>query len=62
MSNDRGLAAFPSLHVRSMSLRDYFAAAAMQGMLSEDANAYTWVLLAEGAYECADAMLKERDK
>lgn len=49
-----------------MSLRDYFAAAALQGMLSSDSsvdrtkvNKRTW---ANVAYSFADAMLAERDK
>jgi hypothetical protein len=44
-----------------MTLRDYFAAKAMQGMLAEDCD-YVWTSLAAAAYECADAMLKERAK
>jgi hypothetical protein len=44
-----------------MTLRDYFAAKAMQGMLAEDCD-YVWTSLAAAAYECADAMLKERVK
>ena len=44
-----------------MTLRDYFAAKAMQGMFAVDmpcpANKR-----AEVAYEMADAMLKEREK
>ena len=43
-----------------MELRDYFAAAALQGILADsnvDGNAAT---LAKIAYKFADAMLKER--
>ena len=49
-----------------MSLRDYFAAKAMQAMLSNpnsvtDDGGFNFKNL-ETAYEIADAMLKERDK
>jgi D-alanyl-D-alanine carboxypeptidase len=42
-----------------MSLRDYFAAAALQGLLSSMAN---YPQSATQAYEIADAMLAEREK
>ena len=44
-----------------MTLRDYFAAKAMQGLLSAD-DGFTMgsSLVAELAYDQADAMLKER--
>ena len=48
-----------------MSLRDYFAAAALQGILSSYSNAdhiNTSRASAKEAYERADAMLAERDK
>lgn len=44
-----------------MSLRDYFAAKAMQGHLS---NSYTYNdpdIVAKSAYKIADAMLKQRE-
>lgn len=56
-----------------MTLRDYFAAKAMQGMLSDRSNIDAIVTkaeeqhcdmtvwLADMAYECADAMLKARE-
>ena len=54
-----------------MSLRDYFAAKAMQGLLfapgaySADADTSapmaTWDDFAAGAYEMADAMLRARE-
>ena len=59
----------PSIEDRGMTLRDYFAAAAMQGCLSysycspargnyhENASANT---VAEHAYEYADAMIEAR--
>jgi len=43
------------------TLRDYFAAAALQGMLAEDAGAYAFEHLATACYEMADAMLKARE-
>ena len=47
---------------RGMTLRDYFAAKAMQGMLSDPTVACDGVRLACIAYAHADAMLAERDK
>jgi hypothetical protein len=43
-----------------MTLRDYFAAKAMQGMLAADAD-YTETTV-ENAYKIADLMMEERDK
>ncbi len=45
-----------------MSLRDYFAAAAMAGMAVADPRQGEPEKLAQGAYACADAMLKQREK
>jgi hypothetical protein len=46
-----------------MTLRDYFAAKALQGFCTTDLpNAYLPLLLAQEAYEIADAMLKARSK
>jgi len=48
-----------------MNLRDYFAAKAMQAILSEDPDyhqKYEFLDLADFSYRCADAMLKERGK
>lgn len=48
-----------------MSLRDYFAAKAMNGFLSHDnldIAKTTWEGLAEDAFALADAMLAERKK
>lgn len=42
-----------------MTLRDYFAAKALQGLLASDP--YDAPLLVEDAYRYADAMLKERE-
>ena len=53
--------AFPSVfdHERGMTLRDYFAANAMQGLLSSDVNA-PLETFAKQSYKVADAMLVAR--
>lgn len=63
--------AFPALHLdghRGMTLRDYFAAKAMQGYIStfssEDPCCNVDDLkedISEMSYKVADAMLKERE-
>lgn len=46
-----------------ISIRDYFAAKAMQGMIAAVGYHRGEVdFMAESAYDCADAMLKERCK
>jgi hypothetical protein len=75
MSADTSGPAFPcrddALTYAGMTLRDYFAAKAMQGMLAAiDASDRRWMQtqrgydaatkIAEGAYVAADAMLKAR--
>ena len=68
MSKDNGGPAFPStmtddtLHVPGMTLRDYFAAKAMQGMFAADTSKSTISELkkVEIAYRMADAMLEAR--
>ena len=69
MSHDNNETAFPIIHpdgmgvqYYGMTLRDYFAAKAMQGICS---HPDTWGLptagaIAEQAYLVADAMLKTR--
>jgi hypothetical protein len=47
------------VHRWGMTLRDYFAAKAMQGILFEGLNESE---TAKNAYAMADAMLKARDK
>jgi hypothetical protein len=44
-----------------MTLRDYFAAKALQGQMSACID-MTWEQYAHDAYQMADAMLAERDK
>lgn len=66
MSKDNGGPAFPGENplefVTGMTLRDYFAAKAMAGMLSDPTVACDGVRLSRIAYAHADAMLAERDK
>jgi hypothetical protein len=45
-----------------MSLRDYFAAAALTGILAQTPKADHASEFARQAYVCADAMLSEREK
>ena len=45
---------------KGMTLRDYFAAKAMQGLLSSDVNAKL-ENFAKQSYKVADAMLKARE-
>ncbi len=42
-----------------MSLRDWFAGMALQGIM---ASTYVWTDIAKEAYKQADAMLQQRDK
>jgi len=60
------LFAFPTpvhnLQNDGMTLRDYFAAKAMQGFLFTDKFDYPYRFTAKDAYEMADAMIKERTK
>ena len=73
MTTETGGPAFPGLHPSKecryqdagMTLRDYFAAKAMQGMLAAngDSNGYLEYeekTVAANAYRLADAMLKAR--
>jgi hypothetical protein len=51
---------FQAVNATGMTLRDYFAAKAMQGLTSNNnTNAQQ---IAQAAYIVADAMLKERSK
>ena len=49
-----------SIHV-GMTLRDYFAAKAMQANRSRNSQYKIWDDLAQDSYEIADAMLKARE-
>ena len=61
--------AFPTLHIphasppawSGMTLRDYFAAKAMQGLVTGTTTIPTAEKFAEVAYQLADAMLKARE-
>ena len=55
--------AFPVAGYQGMTLRDYFAAKAMQSLLTsiEAGNEHQVSLIPNIAYEMADAMLKERE-
>lgn len=54
--------AFPTRNAEEgMELRDYFAAAALQGMLAElGRNVHSHKVLAKFAYDIADAMMEAR--
>jgi hypothetical protein len=49
------------LHVTGMTLRDYFAAKAMQGLLAGSLKSSETQLIARDCYAMADAMLKARE-
>lgn len=51
----------PDLHNNGMTLRDYFAAKAMQGLLSTGDEEVTTIGMAQASYALADAMLKARE-
>lgn len=63
-SNDQVVADLPLNACRGMTLRDYFAAKAMQEILSDGTEyhqKYEFIDLAYFSYQCADAMLKARE-
>lgn len=45
-----------------MSLRDYFAAEALQGLISHPNRTNEIIILAEESYKMADAMMAAREK
>ena len=55
-------AAFPDEYQNGMTLRDYFAAKALQGLISEPSIQGTMDEFAHRAYAIADAMLTAREK
>ncbi|EOZ9301089.1 TPA: hypothetical protein LTW91_003911 [Enterobacter hormaechei] len=69
MSNKEYEQAFPTrddnydskYSVPGMTLRDYFAAKAMQGIISSECNYGAFSDLASDAYSIADAMLRARE-
>ena len=54
----KAIPAFPN----GMTLRDYFAAKAMQAIISTGKAKNTPELIATAAYEMADLMMQERNK
>ena len=48
-------------HTQGMTLRDYFAAKAMQNVFNTGGNDYERQYIAMHAYKMADAMLKARE-
>lgn len=50
------------LNSNGMSLRDYFAAKAMQGIIIAHWGHTSFEVLVQGAFKLADAMLEEREK
>lgn len=48
--------------VPSISMRDYFAAAALTGLLASQSKCASSVTFAEDAYRLADAMIKAKAK
>lgn len=68
-TKDDGGPAFPIVYTTAddvkpgLSLRDYFAAKAMQGFAADGADQWPSAeSMATGAYKWADAMLRERAK
>ena len=65
MSKNTGGPAFPGencLYNKGMTLRDYFAAKAMQGWLGSRPTLIDELRVAAAAYILADAMIAEREK
>lgn len=63
VSKETGGPAFPWKTCEGMTLRDYFAAKAMQGVWARGGNMGGMeYVIAEAAYRQADAMLAEREK
>ena len=48
--------------IQGMTLRDYFAAAALTGLLANEGLSGQYADYAKNAYKVADAMLEKRDK
>jgi hypothetical protein len=52
-----------NVHMEAMTLRDYFAARAMQALITRETRMHPNPLMYAGAaYDIADAMLEERVK
>jgi hypothetical protein len=62
-TDNRVVAALSIANSQGMTLRDYFAAKALQGVLAADTEELLSVdAIASVSYRIADAMLKERNK
>jgi hypothetical protein len=62
MNTELMQAAFPDQFKDGMMLRDYFAAKAMQAMISCAVITATPAVFAHQAYVVADAMMEERER
>lgn len=65
MSKDNGGAAFPNegyARFPGMTMRDYFAAKFMSGVMASASDYQSYEDIAGDAYRMADAMLAERAK
>jgi hypothetical protein len=63
MNKPTGGPAFPTgTAYQGMTLRDYFAAKAMQAYLTAPDTGWDFYEMSRAAYEQADAMLKARDE
>ena len=67
MSKNDGGPAFPPVHdpdshPSGMTLRDYFAAKVMQGLVMNAGSLFSTASFAVNAYAMADAMLKAREQ
>lgn len=62
MNTEHIEAAFPDQYKEGMTLRDYFAARAMQAMISCESITASPDTFAEQAYIVADAMMQERER
>ena len=63
MIKDDGGHAFPMTmnHLKGMTLRDYFAAQALTGIMAHNyASAGQWATAAKNAYRAADAFIAQR--
>ncbi|MGE2011255.1 hypothetical protein GP938_23285 [Escherichia coli] len=59
---NNGGPAFPNQGYEGLTIRDYFAAKAMQGIISSECNYGAFSDLASDAYSIADAMLRAREE
>ena len=59
--NGRGYGEKHSVFYPGMSLRDYFAGKALEGMLANSRRVFGFIDCAKDAFSFADAMLKARE-